>query len=168
MVFTGPSRAVELRIHPLRRGGRQGGHDKAWVIASGHHFRLEEDSPGLGPGCGAIGERGLETAAVGWGRVMGLGEGCALLVQTPRLLHDGGGMAQQDRMAGEAEDEIAQVPLGHHLDHLWCGKMALPTDQDRGLGPVAPQAGEEPHQNHRVLRPGGPRARAEAGRAQRA
>jgi hypothetical protein len=33
-----------------------------------------------------------------------------------------------------------------------------------GPRPVATQEGEEPHQDHRVLRAGGPCARAEAGR----
>ena len=98
---------------------------------------------------------------------MGLREGSPLLVQTPRLLYDGCGVAQQDRITCEAEDEINQVPMGEHLDHLRCGKMAVPPDQDMGPGPVATQEGEESHQDHRVLRAGGPRARAETGRHQR-
>ena len=97
MVFTGPTRAVDVLIHALRRGGRQGGDDKAWIVASRHHFRLEDDPPGLGPGGGTIGKRGIETAAVGRARVMGLREGGPLLVQPPRLLQDGCGVAQQDR-----------------------------------------------------------------------
>ena len=99
---------------------------------------------------------------------MGLREGSPLLVQAPRFLQDGFGVAEQDRIAGQAEDEIDPVPMGEHLDHLWGGKMAVPPDQDMGPGPVAPQKGEEPYQDHRVLRAGGPRARAEAGRHQRA
>ena len=99
---------------------------------------------------------------------MGLREGSPLLVQTPRLLHAGCGVAQPDRIAGQAEAASDQVPMGEPLDHLWWGKMAVPTDPDRGLWPVATQEGEEPDQDHRVLRASGPRARAEAGRHQRA
>ena len=103
---------------------------------------------------------------VGVARVMGLREGGPLLVETARLLHDGCGVAEQDRIAGQAEDEIAQAPMGEHLEHLRGGEMAVPTDQDMGLGPGATQRGQEPDQDHRVLRAGGARARAEAGRHQ--
>jgi len=99
---------------------------------------------------------------------MGLREGGPLLVQAPRLLHDGCGVAQQDRIACQAEDEIDPVPMGEHLDHLRCGKMAVPTDQDMGPWPVATQEGQEPDQDHRVLRAGGPCPRAETGCHQRA
>ena len=95
---------------------------------------------------------------------MGLRESSPLLVQMPRLLHDGCGVTQQDRIAGQAEDKIDQVSMGEHLDHLRCGAMAVPAHQDMGPGPVATQEGEEPHHDHRVLRAGGPCARAEAGR----
>jgi hypothetical protein len=71
-------------------------------------------------------------------------------------------------MACEAEDDIDQVPMGEHLEHLWGGERAVPTDQEMGPWPVATQASEEPHQAHRVLRTGGPCARAEAGRHPRA
>ena len=97
---------------------------------------------------------------------MGLREGSPLLGQTPRLLYDGCGVAQQDRITCEAEDEINQVPMGEHLDHFRCGKMAIAPDEDMGPGPVAPQKGEEPDQDHGIFSPRGPRARAEAGRDQ--
>jgi len=166
IVFTIPTRAVNLLIHPLRRGGCQGSDDKAWVVASGHHFRLEDDPPWLGPGGCTIGKRGIETAAVWRACVLGLRKGSLLLVQTARLLHDGRGVAQQDRIAGQAEDKIDPVPMGEHLDHLRGSKMAVPPDQDMGPGPVATQEGEEPHHDHGVLCAGGPRARAKAGRHQ--
>ena len=97
---------------------------------------------------------------------MGLREGSPLLVQTPRLRYDRCGVAQQDRITCEAEDEINQVPMGEHLDHLRCGKMAVPPDEDMGPGPVTTQEGEEPYQDHGIFSPRGPRARAEAGRDQ--
>jgi hypothetical protein len=99
---------------------------------------------------------------------MGLREGGPLLGQAPRLLQDGCGVAQHDRMACQAEDEIEPVPRGEPLEPLRGGTRAVPPDEDRGPGPVATQEGAEPHQEHRVLRAGGPRARAEAGRHQRA
>src|SRR5215831_15973939 len=37
IVFTLPTRAVDLLIHPLWRWGHQGGDNKTWVIASRHH-----------------------------------------------------------------------------------------------------------------------------------
>ena len=55
---------------------------------------------------------------------MGRREGGALLVQTACLLHDRFGVAEQDGIAGQTEDEIDQVPMGEHLDHLRGGEMA--------------------------------------------
>jgi hypothetical protein len=49
-------------------------------------------------------------------------------VQTPRLLDDGCGVAQQARIPCEAEDEINPVPMGEPLNHLRCGTMAVPPD----------------------------------------
>ena len=95
---------------------------------------------------------------------MSLREGRPLLVQPPCLLDDGCGVTQQDRIAGEAKDEITQVPMGEHLEHFRGGTMAIAPDEDRGPGPVAPQQGEEPDQDHRILHASGPCARAEAGR----
>ena len=45
IVFTIPTRTVDVLIHALRGGGRQGGDDKAWIVASGHHFGFEDDPP---------------------------------------------------------------------------------------------------------------------------
>ena len=111
---------------------------------------------------------GIETAAVGRARMMGLRQGSSLLVQTARLLHDRCGVAQQDRIAGQAKDEIDQVPMGQHLDHLRGSEMAISTDQDMSPGPVATQEGQKPDQDHRVLRASRPCPRAKAGRHQRA
>src|SRR5215470_3787487 len=71
VIFTGSTRAVDVLIHALRRGGYQGGDDKAWIVARSHHFRLQYDPPGLGPGVGAIGKLSIEPAAVWRARVMG-------------------------------------------------------------------------------------------------
>ena len=100
---------------------------------------------------------------------MSLGKGGPLLVQMACFLEDGFGVAEQDRMACEAEDEIDAMPMRESLDHLrgWRNGYVA-ADQDRGLGPVATQQGQEPDQDHRMLRTGGPCARAKAGGHQRA
>src|ERR687888_2400662 len=97
MVFTIPTRTGDILIRLLRRGGRQGGDDKAWVVASGHHFGFEDDPPGLGPGRRRIGKLGIQAATVWRAGVMGLRKGGPLLVQTACLLEDGCGVAEQDR-----------------------------------------------------------------------
>ena len=107
-----PTRTVEVFIHLLRRGGRQGGDDKARVVASGHHLGFEDDPPWLGPGRRGIGKLRIQAAAGGRGRAMGLRQGGPLLVQMACFLQDGFGVAEQDGIAGEAEDEIDQRPMG--------------------------------------------------------
>jgi hypothetical protein len=67
---------------------------------------------------------------------MGLCEGGPLLVQTACCLADGFGVAEQDRLACEAEDKIDPLPKREHLEHLRGGDMAVAADQDRGLGPA--------------------------------
>src|SRR5215831_4901279 len=98
---------------------------------------------------------------------MGLREGSPLLVHMACLLYDGFGVTEQDRIACQAEDEIDQMPMREHLDHLRGGEMAVAADQDMSLWPMATQKGQEPDQDHRILRTGGPCARAQAGRYQR-
>jgi hypothetical protein len=69
MVFTIPTRTGDVLIRLLRRGGRQGGHHKAWVVASGHHFSFEDDPPWLGPGPCSIGKLGtllLDSGVLGF------------------------------------------------------------------------------------------------------
>src|SRR5262252_2963027 len=111
MVFTSPTRTVDVLIRLLRRGGHQGSHYKAGVVTSGHHFGFEDDPPWLGPGRRRIGKLGIQAAAVGRAGVMGLREDGSLLVQMACFLEDGCGVAEQDRIACEAEDEIDQMPM---------------------------------------------------------
>ena len=89
-------------------------------------------------------------------------------MQMACFLEDGLGVAEQDRIACEAEDEIDEMPMREYLDHLRGGEMAVAADQDMGLGPVATQQGQEPDQDHRILRTVGPCARAKTGGHQRA
>src|SRR5215468_3602314 len=94
MVFTIPTRTVDVLIRLLRRGGRQGGAHKAGVVTSGHHFSFEDDPPWLVPGRRSIGKLGIQAAAVWRAGVMGLREGGPLLVQMACLLYDGFGVAE--------------------------------------------------------------------------
>jgi len=163
MVFPMPTRPVDGLIRLRRRGGRQGGDHKAGVVASGPHLGFEDAPPWLGPGRRRRGTLGIQAAAVWRVGVMGLCKGRRLLVQMACCLEDGFGGAEQDRMACEAEDESDERPRRASLDHLRGGAMAVAADPDRGLGPVATQNGQEPDQDHRLLRTGGPCARAKAG-----
>ena len=75
---------------------------------------------------------------------MGLREGGPLLVEAASLLHDGGCVAEQHGIARQTEDEIDPTSMGEHIEDLWSGEMTISADQDMGLGPMAPQIGEEP------------------------
>jgi len=167
IVFAIPPRAVEFCIHPLRSRRLEGGDDKAWIVASGHDFGFDNHPPGLGPGSSSIGELLIHTAAGGRALAMGLSLGSPLLVEPARLLHDGCSLTEQDGIASQAEDKIDPASMGQHLEHLWSGKMAVPTDEDMGPWPVPPQHGEETHQDHGIFSSRGARARAQAGGHQR-
>ena len=65
--------------------------------------------------------------------------------------------------ASQAEDKINPASMGQHLEHLWGGKMAVPTDEEMGPWPVPPQHGEEPHQDHGIFSARGACAWAQAG-----
>src|SRR5512134_106689 len=94
---------------------------------------------------------------------MRLCPGGPLLVEPTGFLHDGSRLAQQDRVTSEPEDEIDMAPVGEHLKDLWGGEMTVPTDQDMGPWPVAPQISEEPDQDHGILGAERPLSRPEAG-----
>ncbi len=82
---------------------------------------------------------------------MGLCQGGALVVESTGCLHDRSGLAEQDRVTSKPEDEIDVAPMGEHLHDLWGGEMTVPTDEDMGPRPVAPQIGQEPDHHHRVF-----------------
>jgi hypothetical protein len=168
LVCTRPTRPVDVLIRLRRRGGRQGGDHKAGGVARGHHCGFADDPPGLGPGCCSRGTRGIQAAAVWRVGVLGLGAGGPLLVQRACFLEDGCGVAEPDRGACEAADAIDEMPLRASLAHLRGGAMAVAADQEMGLGPVATPKGQEPDHDQRMLRAGGPCARAKAGGHQRA
>src|SRR5262249_28820529 len=107
-------------------------------------FSFEDDPPWLVPGRRSIGKLGIQAAAVWRAGVMGLREGGPLLVQMACLLYDGFGVAEEDRIACQAEDEIGPMPMSEHLEHFRGGEMAVAADQDMGLWPVATQKGQEP------------------------
>jgi hypothetical protein len=98
--------------------------------------------------------------------VRGLGAGGPLLVEPAGRLQDRGGGAEPHRLACQAADASAPGPLGEPREPLRGGDMAVPTDQERGLGPVVTERGEEPDPAQRGLCARGSRARAEACHAQ--
>jgi hypothetical protein len=163
VVFALPPGAVEFFIDLRRRRRLKGGDNEAWIVASGHDFGFDNDPPGLGPGRGSIGERGIHTAAERRARAMRLGVGGPLLLEPACFLPDGRRLTEQDGIASQAEDKIDSTAMGQPLAPLGGGKMAVATDKDRGLGPVPPQHGEETHQDHGIFSPRGACARAQAG-----
>jgi hypothetical protein len=98
----------------------------------------------------------------------GLGAGGPRRVQRAGCLEDGCGGAAHDRRAGEAADDREQRPRREPRAHLRGGARAVAADQARGLGPGATPPGQEPAHEQRLLRTGGPCARAPAGGHQRA
>lgn len=162
-VFTIPPRAGEVRIHPLRRRRRSGRDDKARSVPRGHDVGFDDHAPRLGPRGGGRAELLIQATAGGRALAIGLREGGPLLVEAAGLLHDGGRVAEQHGMARHTEDEIAPTSLGAHVENLWGGKVAVTADQDRSLGPVAPQIGQEPDEDHGVLGACGTLAWPEAG-----
>ena len=162
-VCTMPTRAGDRLLPPRRRGGPHGGDDTARGVASGQHCGCEHAPPWRGPGRRGRGERVIQTAAGGRARAMRLRAGGPLLVQTACLRHEGGGVAQQNGMACQAEAAIDAVPRGQDRDHLRGRAMAGAAHQERGLWPVATQDGEESDAEQGMFRADGPCARAEAG-----
>ena len=75
---------------------------------------------------------------------MGVGQGDALVMETPRFLAGGNGLAEQDGIAREAKDKIRPAVGGDHIEDLRSGKMTIAADQDMGVGPVAPQIRQQP------------------------
>jgi hypothetical protein len=94
---------------------------------------------------------------------MGLGWGGPLLGEPARLLHEGRSLTEHDGVASQAADKVDPSSRGQHLAHLWGGAMAVPTDEERGPGPVPPPHGEETPQDHGLCSARGARARPQAG-----
>jgi hypothetical protein len=94
---------------------------------------------------------------------MGLGQRDPLVMETPRLLDGGSGLAEPDGIASEVKDQIGPPPMREPGEDLWGGTMTIPTDQDVGVGPVAASRGQEPHQEHGIFGPRGAEARPEVG-----
>ena len=84
---------------------------------------------------------------------MGLGERHPLVVETPRLLEGGRGLAEQDGIAREAKDKIRPAVGGDHIDDLRGGKMTIAADQHVGVGPVAPEIRQQPDQDPGMFGP---------------
>ena len=166
IVFAIPAGAIEVFVEHLGCGRLKRGHHKAWVIARPHDFGLEHHPPWLRPGPRGIDELVIEAAPGRRCLVMGLGERDPLVMEPPRLLDDGSGLAEQDGIASEPKDTIGPASMRDHLDHLWRGNMTLATDKDVRVRPVVTQIRQEPGQDHRIFCPTGTGARAQGGRDQ--
>jgi hypothetical protein len=163
IVFAIPPGAGEVFIHVVGRRRFAGGHDTAWIVARGHAFGLHDHPPRLLPRGGSRGEGLLDAAARGRLLAIGLRQGGPLLEEVARLLPARGGLAEQHRMARQAEDEIGAAPMGDDLQDLGGPEMTIAADQEMGEGPVAPEMGEEPDQDPRIFRAGGTLPGPEAG-----
>ena len=117
-IFAMATCIIELFIPLAEAGGFQRGDDKAGIVASSHDFGLQDDPPRLGPGRRSTGELLVEAAAGRRVLTMCPGPGRPLLVQSTCLLHEGGGLAEQDGVPRSAEDKIGQAPLGKHLNRV--------------------------------------------------
>ena len=71
---------------------------------------------------------------------------------------------EQDGMAGKAKDKIRPAVGGDPSDDLGGGKMTLAADQNRGVGPVAPQRRQPPPQEQGIFGSSRARARTQEGR----
>jgi hypothetical protein len=94
---------------------------------------------------------------------MDLCQGAALLVEAACLLHARGRLAEPHRLTSPTEDAIGRSPLGNHRADRGGGAMTVAATQDMGLGPVAPQIGQEPDEDPRMLGASGTLAWPEAG-----
>lgn len=135
-VFAIATGTIEVFVEHLRGRSVQRRHNKAWVIARAHDFRLEHDPPGLCPGLCRIAELVVEAATDRSRLAMGLGEHASLVMQTTRRLDGGSGLAEQDGIPSQAKDKIGPSPMREHVDDLWSCKMTIPADEDVGVGPV--------------------------------
>ena len=98
---------------------------------------------------------------------MGLGQRDLLGLETTRCLAGGSGLAEQDGLAREAQDALRPASGGAHVADLWGSAMPLATDQEVGVGPVAPPRRQQPHHEHGLVGASRARARTQGGRAQR-
>lgn len=158
--------ALEVCVEPL--GGRrlQGGDHKAGGIVLLHDCRLEDDPPGLRPGPCGLDKLVIETATRRGRLTMGLGQRAPLAMETPRLLQRGRGLAPQDGLASEANNNIRPAGGGADIEALRGGTMPIAADPNVGVGPVVPQIRQQPDHDHRICGPGRAGARTQVGRAQ--
>ena len=143
-IFAIATGAIEVFVEHLGCGRLQRGPHKAGIIARTHDFGLEYDPPGLCPGPCGIDEFVIEAATGRKRLALSLGQGDPLVMETPRLLDGRRGVAEQDGIASETKDKIRPAVGGDHVDDLGGGKMTIAADQNMGIGPVAPQIGQQP------------------------
>jgi hypothetical protein len=94
---------------------------------------------------------------------MGPGARAPLVLEMPRLLEGGRSLAEQDGLASKAKDTIGPAGGGEHVDDCGGGNMTIAADEAVGMGPVAPQRRQQPHQEHGIFGASRARARTQGG-----
>ncbi len=144
---------IEVFIDYLGGGRLQRGDDKARMISRAHAFRLEHHAPRACPGACGIAELVLEPGTVRWRLAMGTDHGDPLVMEMTRGLEGGSALAEPDGVPREPKDTIGPAVGGDHVDDLGGGKMSIAADQTMRVGPVAPELGQQPDQNHGIFGP---------------
>jgi len=147
-----PTGARAVCVPPLGPRGIPRGDPPTWGSARAHPCRVAPPTPGRGPRRGGRGPR-VREATTG-GRGLARGPRHPLWRQTPCCRHDRGRVAEQPRLAGEAADPSASVPVRAHRDDLWRRALTDATAQERRGGPVATPRGQAPAHAHGMGRPG--------------
>ena len=159
IMFAMATGAIEVFVEPLRCGRRKRGHHQAWGIARAHACGLEHAPPWVFPGPRGRDELVIEAATDRRRLAMGLGQRHPLVLETPRLLDGGSGLAEPDRITREAKDHIGPAARRAHRADRWRGKMTIATDKDVRIRPAVTQRRPEAGQEHRLVCPAGTGAR---------
>ena len=98
---------------------------------------------------------------------MGLRQRHPLVLELPGGLAGGSRRAEQDGMAGEAKDALRPAVGGADVEDRGGGPRTSATAEEGGMGPVAPQRGQQPEHEHGLFGSRRARARTQVGCDQR-
>jgi hypothetical protein len=166
-MFARPASAIEGFGAPLGCGRVQRRDDKTRLIPRAHDCRLEHAAPRLGPGLGGIATLVIEAPAGRGRRPRGLRQAHAVLRPTLGCLHEGGGWAAQDGLAGQAKDTSGPAPRRDALQHCWGRAMTVTAAQDGRSRPGATQRRQQAYPEHGLFGPCGAGTWAPRGSHQR-